>query len=581
MTKKILFPLPVDAEKAQALKNALGIRDVFVNLLLQRGIETFEEARRFFRPAVEHLHPPFAMKDMDKAVQRVARAVNTGEKILVYGDYDVDGTTAVAAFHSFLRDRLGHTNLEFYIPDRYTEGYGISYKGVEYARSNGFTLVLALDCGVKSVDKIARARGYGIDFIVCDHHLPGNELPPAHAMLNPKQPGCAYPFKELSGCGIAFKLMQALCESFDLDPEAALQYLDLAAISTCADIVPLVNENRVITALGLQRMQESMRPGLAALLESAKFKHKALSVEDVVFVVAPRINAAGRLEHAKAAVELLLADETVAAGFNAEALNTHNKDRRDLDKLITTEALSMLERDPDYALRRSTVVYQPHWHKGVVGIVASRLIEKHYRPTVVLTESNGKVTGSARSVDGFDLYAAMEECAELFDSFGGHMHAAGVTLPPENLDLFRRRFDEAVARRITEEQRIPVVAVDAVLPVTEINDAFYSLLKQFAPFGPGNMNPVFLSEPVAVYNSGLRVVGENHLQMQVWNPADRSSAYKAIAFKQAERYEEVYGAETFRLCYSVNENVFAPSEDRVIRTLDLDVKEIVTDPTVC
>lgn len=577
MTRKILFPPPVDAEKMQSLKNTLGVKDVFVQLLLQRGIETFDEARRFFRPTVEQLHDPFAMKGMDKAVQRIGKAVGAGEKILVYGDYDVDGTTAVAAFYSFLRDVLGHTALAFYIPDRYTEGYGISFKGVEYARENGFTLVVALDCGVKAVDKISRAKGYGIDFIVCDHHLPGSELPPTHAMLNPKQTDCPYPFKELSGCGIAFKFMQALCGGFDLEPEAALQYLDLVAISTCADIVPLVGENRVLTALGLQRMESGFRPGIAALLETAKFKHKSLTVEDVVFVIAPRINAAGRLEHGKAAVELLIADESEAANFNAEALNTHNQDRRDLDKLITAEALSLLERDPGFAGRRSTVVFQPHWHKGVVGIVASRLIEKHYRPTVVLTESNGRVTGSARSVKGFDLYAAMEECVELFDHFGGHMHAAGLTMPPENVDLFRLRFDEAVSRRITDEQRIPAVEVDAVLPITEINDTFYKLLKQFAPFGPGNMNPVFLSEPVALYNGGLRIVGENHLQMQVWNPAGGSLAYKAIAFKQAERFDELRNTEKFRLCYSVNENVFSPSEDRIIRTLDLDVKEIVTD----
>lgn len=573
----MLFPPPVDAEQMKSLKTSLGIREVFVQLLLQRGINTFDEARRFFRPTADQLHDPFALKDMDRAVQRMGKAIGTGEKILVYGDYDVDGTTAVALFYSFLKDDLAHPNLEFYIPDRYTEGYGISFKGIEYARENGFTLVVALDCGVKSVDKIARAKSYGIDFIVCDHHLPGDELPPTYAMLNPKQPDCPYPFKELSGCGIVFKFVQALCTAFDREPESALNYLDLVAISTCADIVPLVGENRVLTALGLQQMEQGFRPGVAALLDAAKFKNKALTVEDVVFVIAPRINAAGRLEHGKAAVELLIADEFKVANFNAEALNTHNKDRRDLDKLITAEALALLERDPDYATRLSTVVFQPHWHKGVVGIVASRLIEKHYRPTVVLTESNGKVTGSARSVKGFDLYAAMEDCAELFDNFGGHMHAAGVTMPPENVDVFRLRFDEAVTRRITEEQRVPVVEVDAVLPITEINDAFYKLLKQFAPFGPGNMNPVFLSEPLAVYNSGLRIVGEDHLQMQVWNPSAHSQAYKAIAFKQASRFDEVRTAESFRLCYSVNENVFSPSEDRIIRTLDLDVKEIVMD----
>ena len=575
MTKQMLFPPPVDADKFMALKEALGIRDVFVQLLLQRGIETYDAARLFFRPSEDQLHDPFLLKDMDKAVARIRQAIDAQEKILVYGDYDVDGTTSVAAFFSFLKEQLGYTRLEFYIPDRYTEGYGVSFKGVEYARENGFSLIVALDCGVKSVDKVARAKSYGIDFIVCDHHLPGEELPATVAMLNPKQPGCAYPYKELSGCGIAFKFMQALAQTANLSPEAALGYLDLAAISACADIVPLTGENRVITALGLQRMETVMRPGIAALLEKAKFAHKSLSVEDVVFVIAPRINAAGRLEHGKAAVELLLADELKAAAFNADALHTNNQDRRDLDKLITTEALSLLERDPEYARRKSTVVFQPHWHKGVVGIVASRLIEIHYRPTVVLTESNGKVTGSARSVKGFDLYAAMEACVDLFDNFGGHMHAAGVTMPPENVEAFRRRFDEAVAERITPEQLLPVVEVDARLPITEINDSFYKLLKQFAPFGPGNMNPVFVSEPVSLYNAGWRVVGDNHLQLQVWDPQNRSMVFKAIAFKQAARFAEVSTAETFSLCYSVNENVFSPSEDRVIRTLDLDVKEIL------
>jgi len=575
MSKKIVFPPPVDPLKFKSLKEALGIRDIFIQLLLQRGIDTFDAAKLFFRPTVEQLHDPFLMKDMEKAVMRINRAIDANEKILVYGDYDVDGTTAVAAMYSFFRQALGYPNVAFYIPDRYTEGYGISAKGVEHAREQGFSLVLSLDCGVKSVDKITLARSYGIDFIVCDHHLPGDELPPAVAMLNPKQAHCPYPYKELSGCGIAFKLMQAMVQAFDMPAENALSYLDLAAVSTCADIVPLTGENRVLVALGLQRMQGTLRPGLAALLEKAKFGPKPLTVEDIVFVIAPRINAAGRLEHGKAAVELLIADAEEAALFNAEALNTNNKDRRELDKTITAEALSILDRDPEYATRKSTVVFQPHWHKGVVGIVASRLIEVHYRPTVVLTQSNGKVTGSARTVKGFDLYAAMETCADLFDNFGGHMHAAGVTMPPENVEIFKQRFDRAVAERITPEQSQPFVEVDARLPITEVNDAFYNILKQFAPFGPGNMNPVFLADDVQIYNGGLRIVGENHLQMQVWNPGVPASAYKAIAFKQAARHDDVSHGEKFSLCYSVNENIFAPSPDRVIRTLDLDVKEII------
>ncbi len=577
MAKKIVFPPPVPSDVFQQLKQQLGIRDVFVKLLIQRGIHTFEEARNFFRPSADHFHDPFLMKDMDKAVSRITRALARGEKILIYGDYDVDGTTSVAAMFSFFRDKLQYPDIGFYIPDRYTEGYGVSFRGVEFARDEGYTLIIALDCGVKSVDKISRALDYGIDFIVCDHHLPGEELPPAFAMLNPKQADCGYPFKELSGCGIGFKLMLALCNVRELSPENAYEYLDLAAISACADIVPLTGENRTITALGLQRLEQDLRPGIKALLDKAAFKNKSLSVEDVVFVIAPRINAAGRLKHGKAAVELLIADAEEAAVFNAEELNTQNKDRRELDKQITLEALSLLEKDPGYMERRSTVVFQPHWHKGVVGIVASRLIEVHYRPTVVLTESNGKVTGSARSVRGFDLYAALEECADLFENFGGHMHAAGVTMMPDRVTDFIHRFDASVKERITEEQLIPVVEVDAELSITEVNDSFYKLLKQFAPFGPGNMNPVFLSEELKIYNDNLRIVGENHLQMQVYVPGKSSTAFKAIAFKQAHRLEEIQKKGRFRICFSVNENVFRPSEDREIRTLDLDVKEIVID----
>jgi single-stranded-DNA-specific exonuclease len=575
MTKQLVFPPTPPVDVFKSIKEQLGIRDVFVNLLIQRGVITFDDARKFFRPEAAHFHDPFFMKDMDKAVQRIGRAMERKEKILIYGDYDVDGTTSVAAMFSFFQNALGYHEVQFYIPDRYTEGYGVSFHGVEFAREEGFSLIITLDCGVKSADKISKALDYGIDFIVCDHHLPGETLPPAFAMLNPKQADCSYPFKELAGCGIGFKLMQALCIHNNLDQEAAYEFLDLAAISACADIVPLTGENRTITALGLERMKKKVRPGIRALLDKASFRNPTLSVEDIVFVIAPRINAAGRLKHGKAAVELLIADEAEAAGFNAEELNTNNKDRKELDKQITREALSLIENDPDYQGRRSTVVFQSHWHKGVVGIVASRLIEVHYKPTVVLTESNGKATGSARTVEGFDLYAALEECIDLFENFGGHMHAAGLTMRPERVDEFVRRFDESVKRRITADQLTPVVKIDAELSILDVTDSFFRLLRQFAPFGPGNMNPVFLSEEVCIYNNSLRIVGENHLQMQIYVPGKSQVAFKAIAFKQAHRYEEIQNSGKFRICYSVNENVFRPSEDREIRTLDLEVKEIV------
>lgn len=575
MTKQLVFPELPPPEIFQSLKEQLGIRDVFVNLLIQRGINTFEDARKFFRPEAAHFHDPFLMKDMDKAVHRIQRAMERGEKILIYGDYDVDGTTSVAAMFSFFRNELGYKELQFYIPDRYTEGYGVSFRGVDYAREEGFSLIIALDCGVKSVDKISKAQDYGIDFIVCDHHLPGENMPPAFAMLNPKQPGCTYPYKELSGCGIGFKLMQALCIHQNLDQEAAYEFLDLSAISACADIVPLTGENRTITALGLERMKRGLRPGIKALLDKASFRNPALSVEDIVFVIAPRINAAGRLKHGKAAVDLLIADEEEAAEFNAEELNTNNKDRKELDKQITREALSLIENTPENEERLSTVVFQPHWHKGVVGIVASRLIEVHYKPTVVLTESNGKATGSARTVEGFDLYAALEECADLFENFGGHAHAAGLTLFPERVDEFIRRFDQSVKNRITPEQLTPKVKIDADLSILDVNDSFFRLLRQFSPFGPGNLNPVFLSEEVWVYNNNLRIVGDNHLQMQVYVPGKSQMAFKAIAFKQAHRLEEIQQKGKFRMCFSINENIFRPSEDKEIRTLDFDVKELV------
>lgn len=575
MPRKIVFPPPIDADKFHRLKNELNIRDVFIQLLLQRGIETFSEARDFFRPHRDMLHDPFLMKDMRQAVERIRKAIRNNEKILVYGDYDVDGTTSVASIYSFFRETLAYKNIEFYIPDRYTEGYGLSSAGVQYAHEKGFSLVITLDCGIKSVDKIRDGAALGIDFIVCDHHLPGDELPAAVAILNPKQNNCPYPYKELSGCGVALKLMQALCIDLSISQEEALQYLDLAAISACADIVPLTGENRVITALGIQKMQEKYRPGIAALLDKAKFRNNAICVEDIVFIIAPRINAAGRLEHAKKAVELLIADEEEAAGFNAEVLHNNNQDRKELDKLITDEALASIAKDPEFDLRKSTVVYEPHWHKGVVGIVASRLIEKHYRPTVVLTESNGKACGSARSVKGFDLYAAMETCLDLYDSFGGHMHAAGVTMPIENVPEFKQRFDAAVSAQITEESLSPVIEVDSVLSLPEVDDAFYKILKQFAPFGPGNMNPVFLDEHVHIHNQSVRTVGENHahLQLQIKSPLRTDKLFKGVAFKQGNLFTEIYNRESLGIAYSVNENVFRPSDDKEFRSLDLDIKE--------
>ncbi|MFI5159932.1 MAG: single-stranded-DNA-specific exonuclease RecJ [Sphingobacteriales bacterium] len=541
----------------------LNIDTVLATLLLHRGVNTYDDARYFFRPDLRHLHDPFLMADMEKAVERIKNAIASGEKIMIYGDYDVDGTTAVSLVYSFFKKRYDH--IEYYIPDRYREGYGVSTEGIDYAVENGFTLIIALDCGIKSVDKIAYANLRSVDFIICDHHLPGNELPEAIAVLDPKRPDCDYPYKELSGCGIGFKLVQAYAEKNDIPDEEVTCYLDLVAISIACDIVHITGENRVLAYFGLQKINSDPCIGVKTLMGVAG-RNGNYAISDVVFGLGPRINAAGRIDDAKHAVELLIACNEETATEKGLLINVKNTERKGHDLSITDEALSMIANDDIMLGRKSTVVFNENWHKGVIGIVASRLTEKYYRPTIVLTRSNGHVAGSARSVFGYDLYEALCECKDLLIQFGGHKYAAGLTMHPENVDAFIDRFEDVVCATITEEQLIQEIRIDAELELKQIESKFFRILNQFAPFGPENMSPVFISRNV--YVSGYAgLVGEQHLKMTVMQ--EGSSAFECIAFNQGEFLYHVSEKKPFDICYSIEENIW---RDR--RSIQLNVKGI-------
>lgn len=541
-----------DEGLVRRLAEDLKIHPLLARLLVQRGVRSFEEARLFFRPSLDHLHDPFLMRDMDKAVARIETALAKGGKVLVYGDYDVDGTTAVALLYSFLQ-ALG-AEAGYYIPDRYKEGYGISYAGIDYAAEQQYGLIIALDCGIKAVDKVTYAAGKGIDFIICDHHRPGPVLPPAVAVLDPKREDCGYPYDELTGCGIGFKLVQAVAQHRGIAFEKLVSLLDLVAVSIAADIVPVTGENRVLMTAGLKEINSAPREGLRMLIKMNALK-KELTVSDLVFTIAPRINAAGRIDHGRLAVELLTAPTSRIAEELAEQLNKHNSDRKDLDLLITQQALDMLATDPLTPQRRSTVLFQPQWHKGVVGIVASRLIEKYYRPTIVLAESNGLVTGSARSVRDFDVYEAIEACNGLLEQFGGHKYAAGLTLKKENVEKFRDRFEEEVSRRIRPEQLTPEVEIDAPLSLNDIDGRLLRILRQFAPFGPGNMNPVFVARDVRD-RGWIRIVGTNHLKMDIVDPAQPARIFPAIGFNLGDHYLALTQQKPFDMCYTIEENDF-------------------------
>lgn len=553
-----------DQDIVNNLSKELNINCILAGLLVQRGITTLAEAKHFFRPEISHLHDPFLMKDMDKAVKRISRAVTNKEKILVYGDYDVDGTTSVALVYSFLKSF--YDNVAFYIPDRYSEGYGISFTGIDWAKEHGYSLVISLDCGIKANDKIDYANSLHIDFIICDHHRPGDQLPDALAVLDPKRADCSYPFDELSGCGVGFKLVQAFAQRNSIPFIELHQYLDLVAVSIAADIVPVTGENRTLAFFGLQRLNKQPRPGFKAILELANVK-RDLTISDIVFVIGPRINAAGRMENGGKAVELLIANNKEVAMNAGININVTNLERKTLDMSITEHALQIMKDEYSSVDLRSTVIYHPEWHKGVIGIVASRLTEKYYRPTIVLTQSNGLATGSARSVKDFDIYNAIEACSDLLEQFGGHKFAAGLTLKPENVPAFQLRFEQIVAATIEDYMLTPEIEIDAVINLSDITPSFYAILKQMAPFGPGNMAPVFKSE--AVSDSGYsRVVGTNHLKLNVLQ-GDCKLHIDAIAFQRGEYYANISRGIPFDICYTIEENEW---NGKV--SLQLNVKEI-------
>lgn len=540
---------------------------VLATLLAQRGIRTPEEATIFYRPSLEHLHDPFLMKDMERAVERIEQALGDKEPIMVYGDYDVDGTTSVALVYGMLApfaERLYH-----YVPDRYEEGYGISRKGIDHAAAKGVKLIIALDCGIKAVDKVAHATEKGIDFIICDHHLPGKELPGAVAILNPKRADCPYPYKELSGCGVGFKLMQAFAQRNGIPFRELEKALDLVAVSIGCDIVPITGENRVLAWAGLSRMNAGMkRPGLEALLSGPR-QERQLTITDLVFTIGPSINAAGRIEHGQQAVELLLAKEASEAAHIAERVKMNNKTRQVLDRDITDEALALFDSDERLKEAWSTVVYQPGWHKGVVGIVASRLIEHHYRPTVVLTGDDGLISGSARSIKGFNVHEALVACGDLLERFGGHMYAAGLSLKAENLAAFQERFEAVVRDTLDPALRIPEELVDLEVGIDSISTRFVNALHGMEPFGPNNMKPVFLTRGVVAREA--RAIGEDksHLKFTLHHPDRPHDRYDAIAFGMAEQMDTVGKGEPFSLLYTLEKNVWRGTE-----RIQLNVKDI-------
>jgi single-stranded-DNA-specific exonuclease len=553
----------------KALATVLGVSESLATLMVQRSITTPEEAHAFFNPSLDYLHDPFLMKDMNIAVDRLSTAIKKNEKILVYGDYDVDGTTAVALVYSFLKEQ--YSNVEYYIPDRYKEGYGVSIQGIDFAVENKCKLIITLDCGIKAVEKIRYAKTKGLEVIICDHHFPGEKIPEALAVLDPKQPGCSYPYKELSGCGVGFKLVHAYSRIHGIPFSKIANYLDLVAVSIASDIVPITGENRVLAYFGLKQLNESPQTGLREIIREAEVC-RALTVEDIVFKLGPRINAAGRMETGSRAVELLISNDTTLATGISKEINTYNNERRNVDRVITTEAMRMISENYRNTNAKTTVLFNPSWKKGVIGIVASRLIETYYRPTVILTESNGFATGSARSVQGYDLYQAIEACSDLLESFGGHMFAAGLTLKKENIQPFMERFENYVNSTITEEQLLPRVLIDTELSFSEINEQFFNVMSQFQPFGPGNMSPVFVSRNVTDSGTG-RMVGANgeHLKLDLCQESSGTKTISAIAFNQANHFEYIRNGKPFDICYSLEMNEF-----RGNRNLQLNIRDIKT-----
>ena len=561
-----------DQDKVSRLSAELGIDEVLATLLVQRGVDTFDQARAFFRPSLSSLHDPFLMKDMDKAVERLTKAIENKEKILIYGDYDVDGTTAVSLIYSFLRSRT--PNLDFYIPDRYDEGYGVSIKGLDYAASSGVSLIITVDCGIKAIEKVEYATSKGIDVIICDHHLPDDHLPEAVAVLDPKRSDCGYPFDDLCGCGVAFKLIQAYSSTVGIPFSDLEPLLDLLVVSIASDLVSVTGENRVLAYFGLKRLNEQPRKGLEAIITLSKLEPNHVSIDDIVFKIGPRINAAGRMETGRLAVELLTATDDKTAMTIGNQINDNNNERKNIDREITKEALEMVQSGNCLAHEHATIVYNSQWNKGVVGIVASRLVEAFYKPTFVLTKSNGFVTGSARSIRGFDLYDSIEKCADLLENFGGHMYAAGLTLKEENLPEFARRIEEYVQTHLQEDMSTPVVEVDAELDFAQITPKFFRILKQFQPFGPGNNAPVFLTENVYDDGNGRKVgPAGQHLKLELMQESQPYHQIAAIGFNMSEYFDYVKNGNPVDICYSVVENYYRGNSTVQLRLKDMRERE--------
>jgi single-stranded-DNA-specific exonuclease len=558
--------LEADEEKTDSLREALKINRILCRILVQRGIDDFEKAKNYFRPQLTGLHDPFLMKDMGKAVDRILAAFAKAEKILVFGDYDVDGTTSVASVFQFIHKIYSDT--DFYIPHRYREGYGVSKLGIDFAKENGFTLIISLDCGIKSVELIAYAKTLGIDFIVCDHHLPDKELPPAVAILNAKQKDCSYPYKELCGCGVGFKLMMALASELGLPDESYLQYLDLVATAIAADIVPITGENRAMAYYGLKKVNENPCAGIKALMQLAGVQ-KHMHISNLVFVIAPRVNAAGRMDDARKAVQLFIEKNYNKALEFAEMLHSDNVDRREADSSITEEALAMIESNPDFLNRKTTVVFQAHWHKGVVGIVASRLIETFYRPTIVLTRSGDYVAGSARSVAGFNLYEAIHACREHLLGYGGHFAAAGMTLLPENVQAFSDAFEKEVSKLITDDLLVPEIIIDAEISFTDITPSLFSILAQMEPFGPENMRPVFIARKV--YDTGFsKIVKEQHIRFVL---KQNNITLTGIGFTMADKFPILQKNQPLDIVFTIDENVWNGETSLQLKMIDFRVAE--------
>jgi single-stranded-DNA-specific exonuclease len=560
---KIVAP---DRQKSDLLLQSLKISPVICNILVQRGIETFEQSKKYFRPEMTDLHDPWLMKDMDKAVERIILAVSNKEKILVFGDYDVDGTTAVACLYRFLKKI--HPDLDFYIPHRYREGYGVSKAGIDHAKENGFTLIISLDCGIKSIDLISYAKQLGIDFIVCDHHLPDEELPPAVAILNPKQKDCNYPYKELCGCGVGFKLISALAPQFGLGDDDIYECLDLVATAIAADIVPITGENRILAFYGLKKANENPNNGIKALAFLSSLV-KELHINNLVFMIAPRVNAAGRMDDARKAVQMFIAETYDEALHFAEMLHSDNTDRKEADGSITGEALTLINENSEWLERKSTVVYRSHWHKGVVGIVASRLIEHYYRPTIVLTKSGEFAAGSARSVPGFNLYEAVHACREHLIGYGGHFAAAGLTLEIDKIDAFRKKFEEIVSATIHPELLIPEIVIDAEINFSDIQWPFYNILQQMEPFGPENLRPVFVAKKV--WNTGYsKIVKEEHIKFSL---KQNNTVFTGIAFKMSDKFHLLQMNKPIDVVFKIDENEWNGNKTLQLRIIDFRISE--------